>query len=220
MPAAARSFVQLLKLHGPQIYSNGALIQSTDGQIVHHLPIDPSVAARMVGYCRERDLHVNAYLGDDVYVARIGPEAEFTRQLNRLNPIETPDLAGLVARSAPTKLVVVRLPSVDPALLAEVRRDFHGDLLVFSSVPQYIEMVNPFVDKGRALATLASILAIPLESVAAIGDGDNDVTLLRAAGFPIAMGNGTAALKAVAREIVGSVEEDGVQQAIDRFFLG
>jgi hydroxymethylpyrimidine pyrophosphatase-like HAD family hydrolase len=58
-----------------------------------------------------------------------------------------------------------------------------------------------------------------MESVAAIGDGDNDITLLEAAGFPIAMGNGTIGLKAVAREVVGTVEENGVAEAIDRFIL-
>jgi Cof subfamily protein (haloacid dehalogenase superfamily) len=219
MPAAARSFIQLLGLSGPQIFSNGALVANVNGEIVFHLTVDAPVAQRVVAYCAERQLHVNAYVGDDVYVASIGPEAEFTRQLNRLNPIAVPDLGEFVAASAPTKMVVVRLPQVETGLLPRLQQDFRGDLLVFSSVPQYCEMVNPRVDKGRALASLIERLEIPREAVAAIGDGDNDVTLLEAAGFPIAMGNGTAKLKSIAREIVGSVEEDGVAAAIDRFIL-
>jgi Cof subfamily protein (haloacid dehalogenase superfamily) len=219
MPAAARSFVRLLGLSGPQIFSNGALVATVDGEIVFHLTVDAAVAQRVVAYCAERRLHVNAYVGNDVYVASIGPEAEFTRQLNRLNPIAVSDLGAFVAASAPTKMVIVRLPRVESGLLPRLQEDFRGDLLIFSSVPQYCEMVNPRVDKGRALAALIERLSIPREAVAAIGDGDNDVTLLQAAGFPIAMGNGTATLKSIAREVVGTVEENGVAEAIDRFVL-
>jgi Cof subfamily protein (haloacid dehalogenase superfamily) len=219
MPAAARTFVRLLNLGGPQIFSNGALVASVDGEVVFHLSVDSPTARHVVNYCAERRLHVNAYIGDDVYVASIGPEAEFTRRLNRLNPIAVPDLGEFVSTSAPTKMVVVRLPEVESGLLPQLQQDFVGELLIFSSVPQYCEMVNPNVDKGRALANLIGRLGIPREAVAAIGDGDNDVTLLEAAGLPIAMGNATTELKSVAREIVGSVEEDGVAEAIDRFVI-
>src|SRR5262249_16013009 len=112
-----------------------------------------------------------------------------------------------------------RLPQVEEGLLPRLQQDFRGELLIFSSVPQYCEMVNPRVDKGRALTSLIERLGIPVDAVAAIGDGDNDMTLLEAAGLPIAMGNGTPRLKAIGRDIVGSVEEDGVAQAIDRIVL-
>jgi Cof subfamily protein (haloacid dehalogenase superfamily) len=195
------------------------LVATVDGDVVFHLSVDSTVAQRVVAYCAERRMHVNAYVGEDVYVASIGLEAEFTRQLNRLNPIAVPDLGAFVAASAPTKLVVVRLPRVEAGLLPQLQHDFQDELLVFSSVPQYCEMVNPRVDKGRALGSLIERLGIPREEVAAIGDGDNDVTLLEAASFPIAMGNGTERLKSIAREVVGSVEEDGVAEAIERFIL-
>ncbi len=219
MPVAARTFVTMLELAGPQIYANGALIQSTDGRIIYHLPVDSAVAQRVVGYCVERGMHLNGYVGDDVYVSKIGPEAEFTRKLNRINPVEVANLGEFVAKSSPTKLVIVRLPIVEEGLLARLQHDFRGDLLIFSSVAQYCEMVNPLVDKGRALRSLTDSMGLTRDEVAAIGDGDNDLTLLGAAGFPIAMGNGTAQLKAIAREIVGTVEQDGVAEAIDRFVL-
>jgi Cof subfamily protein (haloacid dehalogenase superfamily) len=219
MPAAARSFVRLLGLRGPQIFANGALVATVDDEVLFHLAVDPPVAQRVVDYCAERSLHVNAYVRDDVYVAAIGPEAEFTRRLNRLNPIAVTNLREFVGGSPPTKLVVVRLPTVEPGLLAQLQADFAGDLLVFSSVPQYIEMVNPGVDKGRALGALIERLGIGRAAVAAIGDGDNDRTLFQAAGFPIAMGNATDNLKAIARVVVGTVEQDGVAEAIERYVI-
>ena len=43
--------------------------------------------ADVVEFGDDRGFHVNAYAGDDVYVRRLGPEAEFTRKLNQVNPI-------------------------------------------------------------------------------------------------------------------------------------
>ncbi|HLZ10885.1 MAG TPA: HAD-IIB family hydrolase, partial [Chloroflexota bacterium] len=77
MPAAARSFIGMLGLTGPQIYANGALIQSVAGEILYHLPVQSSVAADVVAFSDAREFHANAYVGDEVYVERIGPEAEF-----------------------------------------------------------------------------------------------------------------------------------------------
>jgi Cof subfamily protein (haloacid dehalogenase superfamily) len=218
MPAAAREFVELLGLTGPQIFANGALVRTVGGEMLFHLPFESPVARRVVELARAREMHVNAYVGDEIYVERLTPEAEFTHQLNRILPTVIPDLAAFVA-TAPTKLVIVRLPVVEPGLVPELRETFRDELLVSSSVPQYCEMVNHLVDKGAALARLAQALDLATDRVAAIGDGDNDLTLLRAAGLPIAMGNATPGLKAVAAHVVGTVEEDGVAEAIEKFIL-
>ena len=48
----------------------------------------------------------------------------------------------------------------------------------------------------------------------AIGDSDNDLAMLRAVGCPIAMGNGSAAVKEAACYVTATNEEDGVAKAI------
>jgi hydroxymethylpyrimidine pyrophosphatase-like HAD family hydrolase len=56
--------------------------------------------------------------------------------------------------------------------------------------------------------------------MAAVGDGQNDLGLLRAVGLPIAMGNAKPALKQVAAFVTGSNDEDGVAAALDRLTGG
>ena len=47
----------------------------------------------------------------------------------------------------------------------------------------------------------------------------NDVEMLREVGFGVAMGQAQPALKAVARAVVASNQDDGVAEAIERFVL-
>lgn len=75
--------------------------------------------------------------------------------------------------------------------------------------------VNPAgVNKGTALEKLAARLGIPMSHVMAIGDNDNDIPMLRAAGVGVAMSNGTPQAKAAADFTTLSNEECGVAAAI------
>ena len=49
-----------------------------------------------------------------------------------------------------------------------------------------------------------------------IGDQNNDITLLKAGGIKIAMGNATEELKSIADEITDNVYNDGFVKAIDK----
>lgn len=81
--------------------------------------------------------------------------------------------------------------------------------------------INPAgVDKGSSLTQLAQRLGIPMARVMAIGDNDNDVPMLRAAGVSVAMGNANAAARAAARHVTLPHDQYGVAAAIRRLVLG
>ena len=67
---------------------------------------------------------------------------------------------------------------------------------------------------------VASSLGVDMGGVVAVGDDNNDVTMLRGAGLGVAMGNAVPALLALADEVVASNEDDGVAEVVDRFILG
>jgi Cof subfamily protein (haloacid dehalogenase superfamily) len=77
----------------------------------------------------------------------------------------------------------------------------------------------PGVSKGTATLELCRQLSISPEEVVAIGDGPNDLTLLRMAGLGVAMGNASAEVKSVAQAIVPSNQENGVVVALEQFVL-
>ena len=119
----------------------------------------------------------------------------------------------------PTKMQVLDTPEKIERLLVTFKKDFGEQLYVTRTQVEYIEFMNPQVSKARALKALAAQLEIPLDSVVAFGDGYNDESMMRVAGFSIAMGNSVDEIKACADYIAETNHNDGVALAVERLLL-
>ena len=99
------------------------------------------------------------------------------------------------------------------ALKARLDRDMPG-VEVSSSWVNNIEINPARCNKGTALRALADSLGIPMSHVMALGDNDNDVPMLRAAGYGVAMGNATPAAMAASAYAAPDNESCGVAAAV------
>lgn len=82
-----------------------------------------------------------------------------------------------------------------------------------------VEVNATGVDKGSGLQVLCRCLNIPASAAIAIGDSENDCSMLRDAGLPLAMGNAIDDVKAASEYIMPDCDHDGVAEAIERFLL-
>ena len=64
---------------------------------------------------------------------------------------------------------------------------------------------------------LADHLGIPREETMAFGDGENDISMLKAAGTGVAMGNAAEDVMSAAGYVTTSVDENGVYNALKHF---
>ena len=78
--------------------------------------------------------------------------------------------------------------------------------------------MRPGMNKGLAIGALCDNLHITPDECMAFGDYLNDLELLQAVGESYAMENGHEALKAIAKHICPSNDEDGVCRTIRRVF--
>lgn len=78
----------------------------------------------------------------------------------------------------------------------------------------FVGLTHKGVSKGTALRTIAGSYGIDLRDVMYVGDADNDLSALRVAGHPVAMGNGSPAVRDIARHTVADVDEGGLAEAI------
>ncbi len=87
------------------------------------------------------------------------------------------------------------------------------------SIPQILEFFNKNASKGDAVLNYAKSLGINQEEIICIGDGMNDITMVKMAGLGVAMGNACEELKAVADYVTKTNDEHGVAHVIEKYML-
>ena len=94
------------------------------------------------------------------------------------------------------------------AFLAELK-DVE-DLHITSSSVTNTEILSKAATKGEGIKRFARMLGVSLDEVIAIGDSDNDVTMLKEAGLGLAVSNGSATAKAAADRVICSNNESSM----------
>ncbi len=116
----------------------------------------------------------------------------------------------------------INLPFLTPEARDEIWRRLRelGGLRVTSSIPDNLEINAGDADKGSAVLAVAHMLGLGRENVLALGDNGNDVTMLQAAGFSAAMGDGSREAKEAAGYVTRAPhDKDGLAEAIRRFVI-
>ena len=85
-----------------------------------------------------------------------------------------------------------------------------------TSEASYLEFMAKGVDKGSGLRAAAEILGLHREQVMAVGDGHNDLPMLRWAGWSVAMGNAAEDVRRETDAVTKTCDEDGLAFAIQQ----
>lgn len=102
------------------------------------------------------------------------------------------------------------------ALPADVKDAYY----IVKSTPQHLEFMHKDATKGSGLLTLVAKLGIDQSETMALGDQQNDITMIEAAGLGVAMGNAVPEVKAVADVETTTQNTDGVGVAVEKWVLG
>lgn len=215
LPHSIAPFARALGLGGVHIGLNGGVSFDNEGVLRHKhlLTLDQLAYAHQI--LAQEELVPMVFGATGIWVPRVTQEVEFVVSFgeppariyhpSRLDTIEDPVKVLAVLDAGPRDQLLEAL--VEPRLHA-VRTG-----------PKFFEFMAPGVNKGAALGELLDDLGIHRDEVMAIGDSENDESLLAAAGFAVAMGNAVGAIKARAHAITGTNREDGVAQALRQFIL-
>jgi len=219
MHASARDFVERLgiPLTTPIISYNGAMVRLPDAtEPLLHVAVPPGLAARVVQHTVEERLHLNYFLNDVLYVTHVDHWARLYQARAGNVPTPVGDLRRFNGE-APTKLLIATPPANAAQLLAREQALFGDHLYVTHSMPEYIELLNPEVSKGAAVAWLAGHLGLARAQVMALGDMLNDLPMIEWAGTGVAMPRAAAAVRAAA-DFVPEHEEEGVAETLEKYF--
>lgn len=213
------------------ITTNGSAIYSIpEHKCIYEDCMDFEMVEPILKVLLEKRIHIDTYINGEgftpVYCRENIDRLHITPSLKEYilkTRTPTEDLIGYVkdCRQKIQKITLNFYPQPDGTL--EHRDEIYNFLCQNPSIEcvcggfQNLEFTKAGVTKGKALQHLAFLLSIPIEETMAVGDTENDLSILEAAGIGVAMGNAPFDIKSAADFITASNEEDGVGKAIAHF---
>ena len=206
--------VELLGLEaGYLVCSNGAVTAQIDPQephgyrLIDSITFDPRpVLDRLKGAWPDGLVAVEV-IGEGYLVSDHFPDGELVGEV-RVVPWE--ELAQ------PTTRITFRSPSGTAEQFVELAEGLglHG-VNYGVGYTAWLDINPEGVSKAFALEKIREHLEIDLADTVAVGDHRNDLEMLTWAGRGVAMGQAPDDVKAVANEVTGTVEEDGLAQVLE-----
>jgi Cof subfamily protein (haloacid dehalogenase superfamily) len=214
---SVRPMLATLSVSGPQIVLNGAATQDgASGATLRFCPLRENDRRTVIQTVRAADptVLISHFALGGIYMDHRHPHVGIFDEYGEGPPTYVPDLLGEGLPPAAKILL-----SGDPEQLARLRVAVTPVLgrrvSITTTTPDFLEFFDPAAGKGQALAALREALELPREAVVAIGDGENDVPLLREAGLAVAMANGAEATRRAADLVAPSNDEDGVALVLE-----
>lgn len=195
---------------------------------IHQMVIDKAAVAQIVSYARQIDVMPQIYINSEAHLSE--------EQVKRLADYEMGHYYNHFKNN--TTIVENAFDTCEESgYYAEKICLYHRDIYARENTNQYIESLNlpitkaysettsveitpPGADKGSALKLLCEHLNIPIEESIAMGDSENDFSMLDAAGLSVAVGNANEQVKAVCDIVTVSNDEHGVAKIINKYMLG
>jgi Cof subfamily protein (haloacid dehalogenase superfamily) len=216
MYRSAKRYLDDLGLSGPIVCYQGAVVADAEGHFLRHVPIPLEPAREAIAAIVAGGHHLNVYVDDELYVSEVTPEARAYADFQDLPIHPVGDVLAWLDRP-PTKLVAVGERHVMDELEIELKERFDGRLYISKSLPEFLELAAPGVTKAEGLAFAAELLGVDLSRIVAFGDGENDVELVRAVGYGVAVANAHERVLEAADFVCPRDRDEGVAQVLEAF---
>ena len=205
-------FLDTLSIDAPSIFINGLNIAAADGATLHNRFLDLTVTDRFLAFLAQRPLPYIAYTADGIATPKRSYWTDLIIDYNEPAPTEVAD----IRQCAIYKLIALVPPEEAQALSSELSIWMGNGAEVLVTNPEMVEIMPAGTTKGVGLSWLSEQLNVPMAQIMAIGNGENDVTMVVSAGIGVAMGNSAQVLLDSADLIVADNNHSGVAEAIGR----
>ena len=203
-------------------FNGGLIYDSYREEIIFRQCLPRSLALDIIRLCDRRGLHVQTYDREQVLVEPRWADEALERYCAKiLMDYQVIPSFSQGLTEDPAKVLVISYTdrAALEALQAEILRAF-PEVDCFFSCREYLEVVPKGVHKGSAVARMCQTLGIAIADSIAVGDAENDLSMLATAGLGCAMANAVEAAKKAAGYVTKcDNNHDGIAEIVNTFLL-
>ncbi len=211
-----------ININAPLICYNGALtIDIYTRHRVAERYIPPELIVKAIGILRKYEYEASVFHDDIALIGQLNDKTRwYTGMIRKGRHEAVGDLEGYIASSGISSPKIFAIgdrgenAKVPEGLLKELSRDFE---VSYENINLEISLKG--VNKGSGVKSLAEAFKVNREDVICIGDGFNDVSMLKYAGLGIAMGNADENVKAGADYTTLANTENGLLKIVNKFVV-
>ena len=216
-------FAEDLEIDVPVITSNGgSLFDAKARKQFASKDFEDARIRDLLCYLLDNDADATLYSDEGIFFAPCSSRKFFVEGYNvGVEPSKQAPIID-IGRDFPEQKII---PGFNKILLIKPNKKVYDKLAsdpgleVICSGPDLYDVMPKGSTKGCALLSLADYLGIPETNTFAIGDNDNDVSMIEAAHYGIAMGNATESAKKAAYYITTDYDSLGFAKAVYEFII-
>ena len=248
VPATGRSWresrrvFEVIQAKGMAVTSGGSVLSdAATGKTIERLVMDPELVLRLTLALLERGLLAHLLRDHDsschdyclVGTGHVNPATEWWLKTHEVDVrrVDTIDDLKKLGFDHVLRVGAVERGDVLAPVCAAMREQFHGQATMQSwsavtsnaaigSETHLLEMYCVNTDKWTMIQRLRDRHGLSNDQVFAIGDGLNDLIMVREAGVGIAMQNAHAELRPLAKHIAPHHHEDGFAHVVEQILSG
>lgn len=202
----------------PFITLNGAVVvMGKSGKLLVNRSLDFELAKEVYSLGVSHGATVVVWKGRRLWISRECEDARKYREIAGTYAEIVSDIDILREGEGVSKLLWIDSPENTKKAHLEMNRRFGERLNCYPSRPFFLEFVSLETDKAIAMDEVGRIYGIDRSEMIAVGDGYNDISMLKYAGLGVAMENAPDDVKAACAYMTRSNNDDGVAAVIEKY---
>lgn len=201
-------------------YNGGELVDLNSKKVLYSYSIPTTISYELFKKFEELNIYGHCY-DKGTFVSKKGdPRLDFYQKMQGTEPIIVDKVSDYIIKNGVKSVKLLAFDDKEKldANYIDIKNSF-PTLEVVRSNDEQIDINLKGVSKGNALGFIAKELGVEVSEILAVGDAGNDLSMLKSAGFSVAMGNAYKEIKEVCNAVTLDNNSDGIAKLIEDYCI-
>lgn len=198
-------------------FNGGQIISMANEECIFEQTLNIKDIHELYDFSESNNTAIITYLNDFIIGTKNSTYIDVEKKLTGIPYSKVKDFKSTVTKDC-VKCLLLEEPNYLKTVEAKLKK-LRPDLSISISKPFFLEVMSNGIDKAATLSRLAKQLDIKQSEIIAVGNAENDLTMVEFAGLGVWVDNVTPELRHKADLIVASNNNDGVAEVIENYML-